>query len=1852
MKKRMLAFLLALLTVLGTFPLALLGVSATEAEGEAEKLVWDGKYAPLYVQDGLTFFWLGEENKIGTTAAVTGTITNAKNPEESVTMRTYNREWAKYFANADVAIGTSMRMIDKGVVYSNDGKMLLTEFIPTRQLSDGREALADMTLEVSQAYPEYYKTYANQKTGTLNTRGSDGTSIFLGPLTIGYTKQIGGSVCFGGVGTSYRYVPVTYTDPETQESRVVYIKTSTASGKSFDCYEYDPETGVMTVIEELQGKFVFPSSSDDATAMKAYFSNPTLSRWGVSNSYAAYKPFDVDGYGPLTGWINIANGTICPTSFYNFDGYGKPSFMNAPTDTAFTTSMIFNYEYDEEDLTTDTYGYTLSLGRDGAILDSSEYAGSYDAKKDYTTYSAGTRDDGTNYAFSYGLSITATYYYSLRIYNKVLSADEQAQNYFIDLAYRLDADMTDYINLNAKGKKIVHNLMVGKNEKTANADDIDAAIKTAQEKQDLVEWDGKYAPLYVQDGLTFFWTGEGLTASSSAMTSIPNMLSGKTDAITKTSYDRQTPGADGNDKNGGRNLSVSAVAGAIYKNNEYKFNMSHLAPVRAWDDSATPVSVLSDMTLELSQWYATGIKAGWNGASMDLTALGSISYAKNHANSLKVNVAVTETEKTALFDARGYAYTEKYTADQLAADPSLTQVRTYTVTSSSLPAFNDIYGNPIAGPVETTSGFVNAALLNTEKEMQAFTTSFVFDYDEKATAYTSIDLSAVALRDGVQTAFKKMVYDATADYAPTDDAKYGENERDWYLFGGVAIASYYQGIRLYNRVLSAEEMAKNHFVDLALRFGADLTVYVNLKADEQAYVHTFMNGMYEKDFADKAAFEQAIEDALEAKKKAEVEAEEIERLDALYADLYVTDVDGDKVSDLVFRWDAYRLNEKTTPMLSLQNKAGEGAIDVAGMQIYDRYATFIGVPDLTEFLPKEANGNHADLTLETVAHQIKTKGTGTVAFGSITPYAVSMLSAESDTHGWIGSTYKNNMSPTVVSQTYYFDASGNKVEASVEGGSSVTVNYLNESNELATDSSWSNVQWLARPFDQVFTYGASLDYNVNENGFGSMELQYLHDGKMTASKSIAYLRGYSSDATVRATVKRIVPANLAEAEQMAAKEAYQNMNWTAYNEQLAIGCTNYAYYAIRLYDKVLSEAQRNQNHFADLASYFGIDRELIDSVIACGQFENVCTALASVQFSDTDKEGVTKVLRNAYYANYLSDYPVLKFEGYQVKNFENKGVRSLYTVDLNKATDQNATLVEIGAIMAIATNRVTSDLILEKANVSGSQMMSQAVWTKDGGFLAGKTFEDEGGLHFAYTIVYADDAQALALGDVELLFRGYAVIEIDGVRYVSYADMTTSAFNDTHKVTLNRAYEKADSAKRVYAQSIQVGATESERRFVWTSERNTEAYVRYALKSAYDADGGFTDANTTVVQGTVTDMYGEATRKSCKVRVEGLELGKEYVYSVGGDYGFEEKFYTFKTQDNLDEHQSFNIISDVHMSHKTGATSTYLQNRTNNFQKALAQMLAYTNDLSFIVSTGDNVSQYAMSLANPYDTYHIIGHNEQELFFSPDLLKTIPFASTMGNHEANVRSSVIPDASVSGYYYDMPNSDGDSGRYQDYSSGNFYFRNGNVLIIGVNVRATQDGNSANTSGVVARAFVKAACEANTDAKWKILVNHIPAYAYIGNRASDKEMGMMEQIICSICDEFEIDIMFSGHQHAFSRSYPIKGHNVLKDEVSTTVSGKYSTTMAENPTGTVYYNVPAVLSGTFYSVEPTYKDYLVSWGLAYSDDLYDQVPGFDGITYTAPMYVNCQTDGDTLTVRLMQSSNNAVLDTYVLTKTAE
>ena len=144
------------------------------------------------------------------------------------------------------------------------------------------------------------------------------------------------------------------------------------------------------------------------------------------------------------------------------------------------------------------------------------------------------------------------------------------------------------------------------------------------------------------------------------------------------------------------------------------------------------------------------------------------------------------------------------------------------------------------------------------------------------------------------------------------------------------------------------------------------------------------------------------------------------------------------------------------------------------------------------------------------------------------------------------------------------------------------------------------------------------------------------------------------------------------------------------------------------------------------------------------------------------------------------------------------GLRSRYTLKADTAIE-GVTLLEVGAIMAIAGDRTTSDLTVSKGEggnyvADGTQMQNQAVY-KNGEIVA-STFDADGETHFAYTLLFDNGADTKEKLTTDILFRGYAVVMIDGIEYVLYTDMYGETFEggalsvyDVSKLEQNASYE-------------------------------------------------------------------------------------------------------------------------------------------------------------------------------------------------------------------------------------------------------------------------------------------------------------------------------------------------------------------------------------------------------------------------------------------------------------------------------
>jgi len=465
---------------------------------------------------------------------------------------------------------------------------------------------------------------------------------------------------------------------------------------------------------------------------------------------------------------------------------------------------------------------------------------------------------------------------------------------------------------------------------------------------------------------------------------------------------------------------------------------------------------------------------------------------------------------------------------------------------------------------------------------------------------------------------------------------------------------------------------------------------------------------------------------------------------------------------------------------------------------------------------------------------------------------------------------------------------------------------------------------------------------------------------------------------------------------------------------------------------------------------------------------------------------------------------------------------------------------------------------------------------------------------------------------------------------VSMADKIISEENDSVSVTYENVPEKFDrliafvwdSAESLipYATQKDVdyadndiralvmhpGADETMRRFAWYNDSLTYgAKIQYALKSDYDADGGFTDENSIEITGTTEVPADNPTSISCKVDIEDLELDTEYVYRVGNKYKYDETVYSFKTFDPINsDKQVFLMVSDLHTNAYTidsveeSTHVTTYQNYFNNY------ILPRHPDVQFIASTGDNVSQGNMGsnfvdyMNSDWGIYRQKAELEMEVLFAPDVFKKVPWISTLGNHEADNDGHKY--GSVTRWHYNQPNDDGFTGTHyspelgEPITNGNFWFRNGDVLIVGITaVRHTSDVFKYSQPEDHAK-YIKAAIDANKDAKWRVLINHVPAYAYSGGY--DEAPLLRQRFADMNIDQFDFDVVFAGHHHNYSRSkqlltdddtnyetFTFSGEEinylipevVSDDKIERTEVNGYRVDTVTDPEGTVHFCLPSL-----------------------------------------------------------------------------
>lgn len=330
--------------------------------------------------------------------------------------------------------------------------------------------------------------------------------------------------------------------------------------------------------------------------------------------------------------------------------------------------------------------------------------------------------------------------------------------------------------------------------------------------------------------------------------------------------------------------------------------------------------------------------------------------------------------------------------------------------------------------------------------------------------------------------------------------------------------------------------------------------------------------------------------------------------------------------------------------------------------------------------------------------------------------------------------------------------------------------------------------------------------------------------------------------------------------------------------------------------------------------------------------------------------------------------------------------------------------------------------------------------------------------------------------------------------------------------------EQWETIKNDWTQvSLSPGADDTQMNFAWYSKVRSVVF-RVA------ADEAMTQSVQEVdIEGTEGPADKAGTQYYvCKATTSDLTPGT-YYYQIG-----DAEPVAFDVQDSSDGF-SFIYVGDpqIGSSNELKGTDTEefyavqsasVCNDSFNWNNTLEKALARDTDASFILSAGDQIQTTKKKAPNKDATNSEI---EYTGYLCPEALDSIPVATTVGNHDADNANYT--------YHFNTANTSelGSNGIV----GGDYYYTYGNALFIMLN---TQDTNVAEH-----KQFIEQAVAACSDAKWRIVTLHQDIYGS-AEHSNEPEITNLRYQLVPYFEEYDIDVVLTGHDHAYSRSEILQG----------------------------------------------------------------------------------------------------------------
>ena len=442
--------------------------------------------------------------------------------------------------------------------------------------------------------------------------------------------------------------------------------------------------------------------------------------------------------------------------------------------------------------------------------------------------------------------------------------------------------------------------------------------------------------------------------------------------------------------------------------------------------------------------------------------------------------------------------------------------------------------------------------------------------------------------------------------------------------------------------------------------------------------------------------------------------------------------------------------------------------------------------------------------------------------------------------------------------------------------------------------------------------------------------------------------------------------------------------------------------------------------------------------------------------------------------------------------------------------------------------------------------------------------------------------------------------------------------------------------------SLSPGSNATELNFAWYTPKQTNDDHSNANVPKLIIGEGHNMKNAKVYEAEQTavkdeqDNNGE-TYNSNKVTATGLKENKTYYYSYDNGNGYTKPAeYTTKSTNNF----SFAFVGDPQIGSSNelkgkdtkefyDAQSNAVKSDAFNWSSTLNAALEKTDDqLSFVVSAGDQIQTTKKKSPGKSEMTSEI---EYTGYLSPEALKSLPVATTVGNH----------DADNANYTYHFNRTNASELGSNKVVGGDYYFKYGNALFIMLN---TQDTNVAEH-----KQFIEQTVAANKDCKWRIVTLHQDIYGS-AEHSNEPEITNLRYQLTPIFEQNDIDAVLTGHDHAYSRSKMLLGgtkandytdekdqkyltylKSIMDEKAIETVKKQGSSVI--NPEGVLYMTAGSSSGSKYYDLVPRQQTYIAHrWQ--------EDVPTYSVVDITE----------NSLTINTYRTDNDEKIDeTFSITK---